>query len=416
MSRDELEQLNWTRTRALVTYAARKVPFYRTYYAKAGFDPRELKEPSDFRHVPVLRREHIRDHFHDLVSEDARAPHDFNLLATGGSTGEPLKVYHAKRVIRIAMFWRMLAWWNIPMGCDFASVYRETRTSWKATMRDRLLWWPGRRVQLDARCLDEDAMRRFLQELARVRPPLLHGYVGGVDTLASFMLEEGISVPPPKAVWLTSSPFSAVQSRRIEEAFGAPAYDQYGSCEVFYLAAQCAEKRGLHMFHDTRRIEFLDESYCPRPVGEYGQVAITDLLSADFPFIRYLNGDQGRALPGECPCGCSLPVMDHVRGRVSDCLRLPGGAVLNGSALTTIFDDHPDAVSRFQVHQSSDYQITVRVVATTPSAPPRDVLREVQRMLETWVKGEVPVRMELVESIDKDRDKLRFVVSEVADS
>ena len=413
LSPDEIEADNWRQTRELVAYAYQHVPFYRNRFDQIGFHPEDLREQSDFHLVPVLTKRDIRDYRFEMVSDEARLSRDFNTITTGGTTGEPLTVFHVKRAPRAALLWRMLAWWQLGPESDWASVYRETRTSWRSRLREGVINWPGRRLMLDAAHLTGDAMRAFLQDFDRLQPPLLHGYVGGVDRLAEFVLSQNLTVHAPRAIWLTSSPFTRIQAHRIEAAFHAPVYDQYGCCEVFYLAAECPTREGLHMFQDRRRIDFLDESGRACSDGEYGAVAITDLDSRLFPIIRYLNGDRGRALARRCSCGRGLPLMDKVQGRISDRVLLPDGGVISGELLTTIFDDTPDAVRQFQVHQAADYSITIRVIPNPDYAGLAVRLEAVRCKLADLTGPVVTVRLESVREIPQERGKLRFVRSDV---
>ncbi len=412
LSADELEALHWSRLRGLLDYAYRKTRYYRRRFDEAGLRPDDLRLPGDFAAVPVLTRQDLHDHFQDLVSVEAR-PRDLNLVTTGGSTGRPAKVYHQRNVPRAAMLWQMESWWNLPPGTDYATVYREP-DNWKHRLVSRAIDWPVRRVFMDATHLDAGAMDRFLARFNRVRPPLLHGYVGAVDHLAAYVLEGRLTVHAPQAIWLTSSPTTAVQERRIQRAFGAPVFDQYGCCEVYYLAAQCPAREGLHRFHDSRRIEFLGPDHRPVPDGAYGDIALTDLHNRLFPIIRYLNGDQGRARPGQCPCGRTLPLMDKIRGRVSDLLRLPSGRCIAGDYLTTLFDDCPDAVRQFQVYQRKDHSIEIRVVPNPAWPRLEETLARVRSNLADKGGQEVPVTVMSVPEIPPRGGKLRYVLSEVA--
>lgn len=409
---DALEELNWQRTKALVQYAHANVPYYQRKFKSIGLSPDDLKVPDDFAHVPVLTRKDLQDNFQDLVSQEAR-PRDIRLVTTGGSTGQPVKVYHEKRVVREAMRWRMLDWWGLSPGDDMASVYRDVGKTFKARLVNNLLWWPSRKILLDAANLDEQGMLRFLAEFCRARPKLLHGYVGAVDHLAQFMQGRGIKVPAPEVVWVTSAPLTPVHEQRIQKAFGSPVCDQYGSCEVYWLAAQCPAKGPLHIFHDVRRIEFLDEQNRPCEHGILGKVAVTDLENRLFPIIRYLNGDMSRRLPGLCSCGLTLPMMDKVRGRTTDIVKLPNGVCISGDYLTTLFDARPDAVHQFQVYQKADYSIEVLVVPNRQYKQLGQALAEVDRVLREHIKGLVPFSIVQVDEIPQRGGKLRFVKSEV---
>lgn len=410
LSRDELDDLNWQRTCRLLQYAYEKTVFYRKRFDEIGLHPNDIKHPDDYVKVPVLKRQDLQNHFKDLVSRDAR-PKDLGLSTTGGSTGEPVKVYHQKNVVRAAMGWRMLSWLGLGPGDDIASIYRDIRTDWKADVVNFLAWWPTRRILLNALALESRNIEAFLKAYEQVRPKLVHGYVGAVDHLASYILDRGIRVSPPKAIWVTSAPLSAVQEHRISRAFGAPVYDQYGSCEVYWLAAECPAKEGLHVFYDTKTIEFLDERHQPCKPGELGHIAVTDLENIYFPLIRYLNGDMGRSMEHECSCGVKLPLMDKVRGRSTDIIRLPDGSSIAGG-LTTIFDDFPDSIKQFQIHQHSDHSIEILVIPASDTSA-EEALSVVRERLGRVTRHLVPVSITKKRVIEQTGGKLRFIKSDL---
>lgn len=411
LSADEIDALSWKRTRDLLQYAFIHVPYYRKRYTEAGCTPQDIKTPEDFGKLPVLTRQDLMDNFDSLLSDEA-TQNDVRLSTTGGSTGVPAKVYHPKKEIRAASGWRMLGWWNISPAADCASVYRDVRTSFKAKLLHFLQWFPTKQILLDATSFTNEDMRIFLEDFKRVRPEILHGYVGAIDILAEYIIEHDIQLPSPKVIWVTSAPITPVQQKKIETAFKAPVYDQYGCCEIYWLAAECPARNGLHMFYDTRRFEFLDDDNRPVPNGVYGNIAITDLQNRLFPLIRYINGDRSRRIDKQCTCGCNLPLMDKVKGRVSETFVLPSKTRLNGEFLTTLFDNTPEAVKQFQVHQLADASIVIRVIPNT-SYPALDAtLENVRASLAAAIREEVPVSLERVTEIPLRAGKLKFVISD----
>jgi len=333
--------------------------------------------------------------------------------STGGSTGEPVRVYLPKDSPRAALGWRMLSWWGLPPDCDWGRTYRNTRHGATAKLLTWIVTWPTREILLNASAFGPQDIQRFVVQFNRLKPPLLQGYVGAMDALANYILDHGLTVHSPKAVWVTSAPITPVQQSRIQEAFHAPVYDQYGCCEIYWLAAECSRRQGLHMFHDARRIEFLDENHCPQRTGEYGQIAVTDLMNSCFPLIRYLNGDRGRALARTCSCGCNLPLMDKVKGRVSEAFILPSGTCVNGEFLTTLFDHQPDAVKQFQVHQNRDHSIEVLVVPNPQYQQLDQVLDGVIHTLRARLNAEVPVRLRKADALPQKNGKLQFITSDI---
>lgn len=410
---EEIEEISWNRTRKLLSYAYIHVPFYRERFDRLGLHPEDIKKPGDYAEIPCLTRQDLMGHFENLVSDEAR-PSDLQLSTTGGSSGMPVKVYHQKNVVRAAAGWRMMNWWHLPPDCNSASVYRALSTSRKDRLSDFLRWYPTRRLLLNATSFTEDDIAIFLSRFNRLRPPLLHGYVGALDAVAEYILKNGLAVHSPCAIWCTSAPITPVQQQKIESAFHAPVYDQYGCCEIYWLAAECPARRGLHMFYDIRRIEFLNDCNQPVADGEYGDIAVTDLQNYYFPLIRYRNGDRGRRLRESCTCGCNLPLMDKVKGRISESFRFPSGMRLNGEFLTTLFDHCPEAVREFRVHQKADYSIAILVVMNPAVPDAQAICEQVRQNLSEAVRREVPVTLCSAEKIDQTGGKLCFISSEIS--
>ena len=102
--------------------------------------------------------------------------------------------------------------------------------------------------------------------------------------------------------------------------------------------------------------------------------------------------------------------MDSVKGRVSDTFILPSKARLN--ALTTIFDNCPEAVRQFQLHQQSDASIVIRVVPNNDYPDLDNTLEKVRVAMAKSARYEVPVLIEKVSNIPIQKGKLKFVISD----
>jgi phenylacetate-CoA ligase len=204
-----------------------------------------------------------------------------------------------------------------------------------------------------------------------------------------------------------------VQRHLLERVFEAPVYDHYGCCELPWIAAQCERKGGLHVNAERVGVEFVAENNYAVQQGEWGSALITRYDDFVFPLIRYQLGDTGRFLKETCSCGRTLPLIDQVKGRTTDMIRLPSGRILSGDYLTTIFDAYPDAVQGFRVIQRKDDSILVEYVPGL--GPNQENQRNIQRAemaLKDKVKQEVPLVFQPVSEIAHDRGKLRFVISE----
>jgi len=412
LSRDELDSLNWEKRTRLLFHAYNRVPYYRQKFNSIGLNPRDIRGPDDYSKVPLLSRDDIRRNFAELLATDAW-PGMTSVSTTGGSTGEPLKVLSDKRVPPEAFAWRIREWWGVQLGVNEAVVMRRTlERAWERWIND-LIWLPSLRVKLDASSMKPAEISAFIARFNRIRPKIVWGYVGAIFHVASFASDNHLEFVSPQAIWVTAAPLSEVHRRRIEQVFGAPVYDQYGSGEISAIASQCRKRLALHISYDARFVEFTDDAGRPQPVGEYGNVVLTDLENYCFPLIRYVNGDVGRALAGTCPCGINLPLMDKIKGRQSDLIRLADGTCLSGEYLTTIFDDYPDAVKGFQVRQMRDRSIRILYVPNSRCHELSEILAKVHDALLKRTQGQSGIRFEAVESIPSDRGKLRYVISDL---
>jgi phenylacetate-CoA ligase len=181
------------------------------------------------------------------------------------------------------------------------------------------------------------------------------------------------------------------------------------------LAGECAAGDGLHVFGDSRLVEILDADGRPVAPGETGNVVVTDFRNHVFPLIRYRLGDLARWKEGACACGVTFPLLEPVRGRTTDVLRLPSGRAVAGVGMCAIFHPWPDAVRQFQLRQEADYSLTLQCVrGSDPNADA--IMRQVAERLRKTMHEEVPVRLEVVEAIRHDRGKQHFIVSHVGRS
>lgn len=412
LSKEELDDLHWKKLFALIKYAGVHSPFYRNKLNAIGATVHDFLTRENYEHFPVLTREDLCNHFDEIKTDEVNRK-ELQLSTTGGSSGKPVSVLIPKRFPRAALGWRMYASWELELSVDWARTYRNTVLTLKDKILQRLIDFPIRTILLDATVFMECDIAAFLKKFNKRKPKLLQGYVGAIDNVAEYILSHNLSVVPPAAIWVTSAPLSNVQRTRIEKAFQAPVYDQYGCCEVYWLATECMAHEGLHILHDARRIEFLNQEYHSVGLGQSGDIAITDLENYAFPIIRYLNGDRGHLVSHSCSCGSPFPLMGHVEGRVSDTILLPSGRIINGEFLTTLFDKFPDAVKRFHVHQNKDYSLLIQVVPNSSEEKLYPILKDIVEQLRNKIKDEVNISVDLVSRIDLIKGKLRFITTDV---
>lgn len=406
---DELQSLQDRRAIDHARFAMQNTVFYRDRYTDAGFTVKDLEDPAAFAELPIIDKAEVREFGAQIRSTEANEKTS-KVSATGGSTSAPLKLLRDLRFPARSLEWRLLSWWGVRPYDNLAYVHHMFRSAKEARM-NTLQWWPSRRMQLDTYGIDDERIAGFVARWESIRPQAVIGYVGGVVELSRLLEAKGISLTPPRAIAVTAAPLNQAQRAEIERVFHAPVYDHYRCGEIPWMAGECSERNGMHVFADVRKIEVVDDNDKPVQAGQMGEVVVTDMTNRVFPLVRYRLADRTAPLAGQCACGVTLPRISAVAGRVSEAARLPDGRVIPGDSLTEIFDSSLDAVRQFQVHQHADYSITVRCIQGT-AADALEQINGVVTQLQNIVKP-VEVRLELVDVIPHDRGKIRYIKSDV---
>jgi phenylacetate-CoA ligase len=111
----------------------------------------------------------------------------------------------------------------------------------------------------------------------------------------------------------------------LEEAWGAAAYDCYGTNECGAIAIDCEQRNGMHVFEDAFICEVNDpQTLAPKAPGEKGTVFLTALYKHLAPVIRFNVNDVSAYLPGTCPCGGTHARLDRIFGRSDNMVKLRG--------------------------------------------------------------------------------------------
>jgi len=111
---------------------------------------------------------------------------------------------------------------------------------------------------------------------------------------------------------------SQSRRRKLEQMWGIPIYNFYGTTEAGNLASSC-KYGNLHCSSGRYFIyEVLDRKTKKEVAsGEKGILHITTLSKEAFPLLRYNVGDIVELSHEKCQCGNENPILVH-HGRVSE--------------------------------------------------------------------------------------------------
>lgn len=403
LSPSALKEMQGAKLRSLIEDAFRTNPFHRGRMDRAGVSVADIRSAEDLRHLPVLRKDDIRNAGAGLFSE-GYSPSNTQYTRTGGSTGVPLQVY----IDRNAQNWKFVAarrsnaWAGWHAGDKAAAVWGDTEKGfhWKAWLRNTL---QHRTIYLDTLRFSAERIRRFHSEILDFKPTVLMGHAHSVYQFARFCGEHGLRIPRVSGIVTTAMTLSKLERRTIEEVFEARVFNRYGCEELGIIASESEEHNGLHVFSEGLILEYL-----PTEVPDEYELVITDLLNRAMPMIRYAIGDVvHKAAGGQSKRG--LERLQRVSGRTADFLYRPDGTPVFGISLLDTYIIHIRGIHQAQMIQNDARQIDVLIVPTREFDA--DTVRGVEEVIAKEFGRDVKAVVTTVEKLKlTERGKYRFSI------
>ena len=337
LSADALRELQNGRFLARVADAW-KSEFYRARWSAAGLTPADIRSLDDIGKIPTFTSDDLKDaiaasppfgNHHPIGAEDfARVP--IKIHTSGGSTGLPrvtlfdpvamevqgiqtARGLHAQGarpgdIIQITYTTSLAnAGWCALNGIfHWLGATPLTTGSGAVTPSERQLeyaqaWgttgWFARGEYL-ARLVEVARQMKF--DLHSLKTKQIHSFLG--------------------------TDFEGHLRLQLEEAWGAPVYDNYGTHEVGLIAFECREQDRKHVNEDTAYIELADvDTGTPLPMGSRGNLVVTSLHRSIPPIIRYNLRDRLIAYEREeCACGLATRKLSTFLGRSDEMVKLRG--------------------------------------------------------------------------------------------
>ena len=283
---------------------ARRAPYYRDAFARAGIDPRRVTSPAglgDFflpSSVLKTRPESL------LCGEPELA------IESSGTSGHVTRIYLSRAELE----------YTARQGGLLYGLYGLGRGDRLLCTLD-LAWGLGsllvergvRHTDLFAMVVGRVDPREAYERLSTYRFNVVVSDPFWLGRLTEIARERGR--PHPLKLLMGGGEGLTARARRELEAFwGAPFCMTYGCTEAATtLGFECVERDGYHV----NEFDFQVEVDAPDTDG-YGEIVITTLHRRVMPLVRYRTGDVARWLPGPCACGLPFRRLSTLRGRLDE--------------------------------------------------------------------------------------------------
>ena len=372
-----------------------KNPFYRRRWGDAGLAPGDVLSLDDIARLPAFNSDDIKESidsfppFGDIQNVDRSRLGEvpFKLQSSGGTTGTPRGTLADPIAWETQALSTARAMWiqgarpgdvmQIPMTCSLANapwqnykachdflgilplttgsgIVTSSRQQLDIAFRYRTNMWvsfPEYLTRLAEVCRDE--LKRDVREL---KTKLLRTYLG--------------------------PDVEGTLRRSLEDLWGCPVYDTYGTHEIGTGGFDCPERDGMHVMEDTLYLEIVDvETGKPLAAGETGNMVVTVFFRNTPPIIRYNLRDLARIQPESidrpCGCGSSFRRMGHFLGRSDAMVKLRGVNVYPMACLAAIKSDERTTGEWVCVVEKQDGRDEMEVrVEVRRDAPTREGLSE----------------------------------------
>lgn len=413
LSEEEILENQWKRLQRVLIHAYENVPYYRRVFNEQGLHPDHIKTQNDFNRVPFLTKKDIRDNQDTLIAENFSKRRIFN-TATGGSTGVPLKLKldHENYEWRQAAVKRVYGWAGYEDGAKTVFIWGGSvgKVPLLKKLKHDLDEFIKRHKIYNTFYFDKQMMLRCIKEINSFKPKTIIAYTTPIYNFAKFIKENNAKIFFPRSIIVAAEKLFSYQRELIEEVFRCPVFETYGCREVTSIAAECDQHSGMHINAENIYLEVVKGNE-NAPIGELGEIVLTDLTNYCMPLIRYKNEDIASLSGLKCNCGRGLPLLQKVEGRSLDTIQTCDGKLIPGEFFPHLMKDFEE-IDKFQVVQNEKSKLLIKIVKRVEFSKDKfELLRnEVLKVLGT----NISVDFQFVEDIPlTTTGKFRVVVSTI---
>ncbi len=394
----------------LCRFAYKNNEYYKRIFQKVNLD---LNNLSNFDSIPILDKTIIRKHEDELITKSLR-PWEYYEGYTGGSTGEPLRLFLSPKVgiiddIHQEYYAKYIGYRK---GDSFISF---SGSSVPSKLRNRNIFWISNKHNLpfgkktySSLYFKNKNKSQYLADFLKVCPSLIRGYPSTIYDFVRYVdsMKAKISFKI-KGVILTSEQAFDWQIKKIARVLDTNIFFQYGHTEacVFAYTLKNSTKYLCSPFYGFT--EILDEKGKHVKKGSAGEIVVTGFYNYAMPFIRYRTGDI--AVYGGLKNG--VVCLRELQGRTQDYIYGSSGDKTPLTAL--VFGQHYKAfrnIKKWQIIQSEKGIVIIKIIPDRLFG-----LKDKLEINEKFLKlADTKVKFKYVRSIPlSKRGKFLFLIQKI---
>jgi phenylacetate-CoA ligase len=417
---EEILALQARRVRAMVGHAYRHVPFYREEMDRRGLKPDEFRMAVDLARLPLIDGPLVADQPQRFRADNLASLEGLG-IDSSGTSGRSKKIHydtralflalangHRQRIVYSHFTGRLFGYRELDLTrpTSVASQIRRFYESYSCTPP----WVDLTRCDLSPGDLSFEETVAAINEL---RPDVIVGYGSYLGVLFRDVHRRKTPIHRPKLIVYGADRMPDADRLLLEQEIGIPVVSIYQSVEALRIGFQCQQRRGFHLSLDVVAVRVVDDQGHDVDSGGAGHIVISNLTNRATVLLNYQLGDVVTLSKAPCTCGRTLPMIEDIRGRSDDVLRLADGRLMHGLVALEPLHSVP-GVLQVQIVQQAPDRFLLRAVSQ-PGANPSDAALALIRALRSKVGDEGEVEVHWVHTIPPGPNgKVKAVVSELA--
>ena len=384
---NDLEQLQFNRLKTLLIHCKNNVPFYTEVFCEKKFNPQKMKSFSDIEALPILTKDTIREKFNELKASNFKS-FTPRIKETGGSTGEPLTLYHDRRShgAMWANIYRGFGHAGYNLGDRFLILAHGSMLPKKIKFGYSLYYKLQNAIIFPCYHIEDSSFRELEHSLIQGKVKYIYGYSSTLVQFAKYLKLHTRAFPHLKAIFTTADMLLPEQRKIIESSMNVPVFDNYGCPEAGVMTWECHEHNGYHYNMESSYIETIDKDD-----SSAGKIISTNLMNYAFPIVRYDTGDIGVIKKENCECGRAHTKIKSLIGRQRDVITLRNGRIIHGAFFNHLPDFYDERVRRFQIVQPNLDTLEVHLDLSESSSI--DEMHYLSKKIEKNFNHEINIKM-----------------------
>ena len=395
-SREQIADYQLNELKRIVKYAYENTAACRRLYDDAGVTPESITTIDDFRRLPFVEKEMIRDNLEDFSAD----VEDREYATTGGSaTGIPTGFYRDP----------------ISFAKELASkAHQYYRVGWKEG--DRQLVLRGLQINTEdhmeyipefneLRCssyyLVPEWMEVYRKRALDYKPEWIRCYPSTGFVFARFIKETRRPFPRVKGVLCASENLYDFQKELFYEVFGAArVFSHYGHSEMAVLAGFCEYEDTYHVLPQYGYAELIGrDGQLVKEPGQMGEIVGTSFIMHATPFVRYRTRDFAVLKGWGCPaCRRPYQIWERMEGRAQEFFVTGGGRYISATAaIAAMHGDIWDHIEQYQFFQEKLGRVTFKYIPKETCD--QRIVEDVRARLIARFQNDMEIEMEPVEQI-----------------